>query len=102
MQPHLKRIEENKRGHHFPGTGEWEEDRKENVCSQRFHLTEWWRRHRGKEMSLSRSIGSYYKLPKSDPNAVYLLPTAIYLLQCCFISANIVWAGQCDNSLFPY
>ena len=57
---------------------------------------------RGKEMSLSRSIGSYYKLPKSDPNAVYLLPTAIYLLQCCFIAANIVWAGQCDNSLFPY
>ena len=57
---------------------------------------------RGKEMSLSRSIGSYYKLPKSDPNAVYLLPTAIYLLQCCFISANIVWAGQCDNSLFPW
>ena len=57
---------------------------------------------RGKEMSLSRSIGSYYKLPKSDPNAVYLLPTAIYLLQCCFIAANIVWAGQCDNSLFPW
>ena len=53
-------------------------------------------------MSLSRSIGSYYKMPKSDPNAVYLLPTAIYLLQCCFISANIVWAGQCDNSLFPW
>ena len=58
--------------------------------------------YRGKEMSLSRSIGSYYKLPKSDPNAVYLLPTAIYLLQCCFIAANIVWAGQCDNSLFPW
>ena len=26
---------------------------------------------RGKEMSLSRSLGSYYKLPKSDPYAVY-------------------------------
>ena len=58
--------------------------------------------YRGKEMSLSCPKGSYYKLPKSDPNAVYLLPTAIYLLQCCFISANIVWAGQCDNSLFPW
>ena len=44
MQPHLKRIEENKRGNHFPGTDEWEEDRKENICSQRFHLTEWRRR----------------------------------------------------------
>ena len=41
---------------------------------------------RGKEMSLSRSLGSYYKLPKSDPYAVYLV-------QCCFITANIVWAG---------
>ena len=29
------------------------------------------------------------------PNAVYLLQ-----VQCCFIAANIVWAGQCDNSLF--
>ena len=57
---------------------------------------------RGKEMSLNCPKGSYYKLPKSDPNAVYLLPTAIYLLQCCFIAANIVWAGQCDNSLFPW
>ena len=47
---------------------------------------------RGKEMSLSRCLGLYYKLPKSDPNAVYLLPTAVYLLQCCFIAANIVWA----------
>ena len=26
---------------------------------------------RGKEMSLSRCIGLYYKLPKSDPYAVY-------------------------------
>ena len=48
---------------------------------------------RGKEMSLSRCLGLYYKLPKSDPNAVYLLPTAVYLLQCCFIAANIVWTG---------
>ena len=47
-------------------------------------------------MSLSRFLGSYYKLPKSDPNAVY------FLQQCCFIAANIVWAGQCDNSLFPW
>ena len=53
-------------------------------------------------MSLSRFLGVYYKLPKSDPNAVYLLPNAVYLLQCCFIAANIVWAGQCDNSLFPW
>ena len=53
-------------------------------------------------MSLSRFLGSYYKLPKSDSNAVYLLPNAVYLLQCCFIAANIVWAGQCDNSLFPW
>ena len=58
--------------------------------------------NRGKEMSLSRFLGVYYKLPKSDPNAVYLLPNAVYLLQCCFIAANIVWAGQCDNSLFPW
>ena len=57
---------------------------------------------RGKEMSLSRFLGPYYKLPKSDPNAVYLPPNAVYLLQCCFIAANIVWAGQCDNSLFPW
>ena len=57
---------------------------------------------RGKEMSLSRFLGSYYKLPKSDSNAVYLLPNAVYLLQCCFIAANFVWAGQCDNSLFPW
>ena len=26
---------------------------------------------RGKEMSLSRCIGLYYKLPKSDPSVVY-------------------------------
>ena len=43
---------------------------------------------RGKEMSLSRCIGLYYKLPKSDPYAVYQLPNAVYLLQCN------------DNSLF--
>ena len=53
-------------------------------------------------MSLSCFLGRYYKLPKSDLNAVYLLPNAVYLLQCCFIAANIVWAGQCDNSLFPW
>ena len=58
--------------------------------------------HRGKEMSLSCFLGVYYKLPISDPNAVYLLPNAVFLLQCCFIAANIVWAGQCDNSLFPW
>ena len=57
---------------------------------------------RGKEMSLSCFLGVYYKLPKSDPNAVYLLPNAVYLLQCCFIAANIGWARQCDNSLFPW
>ena len=45
---------------------------------------------RGKEMSLSCFLGVYYKLPNSDPNAVYLLPNAVYLLQCCFIAANIV------------
>ena len=39
-------------------------------------------------MSLSRCIGLYYKLPKSDPYAVYQLPNAVYLLQCN------------DNSLF--
>ena len=60
------------------------------------------KKSRGKEMSLSRFLGVYYKLPKSDPNAVYLLPNAVFLLQCCFIAANIVWAGQCDNSLFPW
>ena len=53
-------------------------------------------------MSLSCFLGVYYKLPKSDPNAVYLLPNAVYLLQCCFIAANIVWAEQCDNRLFPW
>ena len=37
---------------------------------------------RGKEMSLSRFLGPYYKLPKSDPNAVYLPPNAVYFLQC--------------------
>ena len=60
------------------------------------------KKSRGKEMSLSRFLGVYYKLHKSDPNAVYLLPNAVYLLQCCFIAANIVWAGQYDNSLFPW
>ena len=48
---------------------------------------------RGKEMSLIRGLGLYYKLPKSDPYAVYLLPNAVYMIQCCFITANFVWAG---------
>ena len=56
--------------------------------------------NRGKEMSLSRCLGPYYKLPKSDPNAVYLPPNAVYLLQCCFIAANIGWARQCDCQVF--
>ena len=51
-------------------------------------------------MALSQILGSFYKLPKSDPYAVYQLPYAAYLIQCCFITANIVWAGQCHNSLF--
>ena len=50
---------------------------------------------RGEEMSLSRFLVIYYELPKSDLYAVYLLPAAIYLLQCCLIAANIVWAGLC-------
>ena len=49
--------------------------------------------NRGKEMSLIRGLGLYYKLPKSDPYAVYLLPNAVYMIQCCFITANFVWAG---------
>ena len=52
---------------------------------------------RGKEKSLSCCLGSYYKLPKSDPNAVF----CSQMLQCCLLAANIVRAGQCDNSLFP-
>ena len=48
---------------------------------------------RGKEMSLSRCRGLYHKLPKSDPYAVYFLPNAVYLIQGCFITTNIVWAG---------
>ena len=57
---------------------------------------------RGKEMSLCCDLGHCYKLPKSGPNAVYWLPNAVFLLppKCCLIAANIVWAGQCDNSLF--
>ena len=35
---------------------------------------------RGKEMSLSRDLGHYYKLPKSDSNAVYLLSNSVYYL----------------------
>ena len=57
---------------------------------------------RGKEMSLCCDLGHCYKLPKSGPNAVYWLPNAVFLLlpKYCLIAANIVWAGQCDNSLF--
>ena len=35
---------------------------------------------RGKEMSLSRDLGHYYKLPKSDSNAVYLLSNSVNYL----------------------
>ena len=73
-----------------------------NGWSQAGHIGYFDVQCRGKEMSLSRFLGVYYKLPKSDPNAVYLLPNAVYLLQCCFIAANIGWARQCDNSLFPW
>ena len=44
---------------------------------------------RGKEMSLSRDIGHYYKLP-SDSNAVYLLSNSVYYL-----------STLSGNSLFP-
>ena len=50
---------------------------------------------RGKEKSLSRCLGSYYKLPKSDPNAVFFAP------KCCLLAASFVRDGQCDNSLYP-
>ena len=46
---------------------------------------------RGEEMALSQILGSFYKLPKSDPYAVYWLRNAVYLIQCCFITANIVF-----------
>ena len=58
---------------------------------------------RGKEMSLSCDLGLYYKWPKSDPNAVFELPMrpkCSFWVPSCFIAANIVWTGQCDNSLF--
>ena len=58
---------------------------------------------RGKEMSLSGDLGLYYKWPKSDPNAVFELPMrpkCSFWVPSCFIAANIVWTGQCDNSLF--
>ena len=45
---------------------------------------------RGKEMSLSRDLGHYYKLPKSDSNAVYLLSNSVYYL-----------STLSGNSLFP-
>ena len=49
---------------------------------------------RGKEKSLSCCLGSYYKLLKSDPNAVFFAP------KCCLLAASFVRAGQCDNSLY--
>ena len=58
---------------------------------------------RGKEMSLSGDLGLYYKWPKSDPNAVFELPMrpkCSFWVPSCLIAANIVWTGQCDNSLF--
>jgi len=45
---------------------------------------------RGKEMSLSRDLGHYYKLLKSDSNAVYLLSNSVYYL-----------STLSGNSLFP-
>ena len=45
---------------------------------------------RCKEMSLSRDLGHYYKLPKSDSNAVYLLSNSVYYL-----------STLSGNSLFP-
>ena len=45
-------------------------------------------------------IYHYYLLPKSDPNLVYLLPNAVYWLQCSFATANIAWAGQYNNNLW--
>ena len=65
----------------------------------RFRIIFMYLEFRGKEMFLSRILGSYYKLPKSDLYAVYQLPNAVYLIQCCFITTIIVWAGQCHNSL---
>lgn len=45
-------------------------------------------------MSLSRVLGHYYKLPKSDSNAVYLLSDSVYYLSTLsgngFISYEIV------------
>ena len=46
--------------------------------------------NRGKEMSLSRDLGHYYKLPKTDSNAVYLLSNSVYYL-----------STLSGNSLFP-
>ena len=47
---------------------------------------------RGKEMSLSCDLSLYYKLPKSDPSVVYLLPTQNLMLFIWsqFISMEIV------------
>ena len=47
-------------------------------------------RSRGKEMSLSRDLSHYYKLPKSDSNAVYLPSNSVYYL-----------STLSGNSLFP-
>ena len=55
---------------------------------------------RDKEKNAVRFITTTYLLPKSDPNLVYLLPNAVYWLQCSFATANIAWAGQCNSNLW--
>merc|ERR1712032_410152 len=58
-------------------------------------------RIRGKEMSLSRFLGVYYKLPKSDPNAVFLLPNAVlYLLILSGPDSvtTVYFLGNCTKS----
>ena len=47
---------------------------------------------RGKEMSLSRDLSHYYKLPKSDSNAVYLLSNSVYYLST--LSGNSLFPGK--------
>ena len=47
-------------------------------------------------MSLSRDLGHYYKLAKSDPNAVYLLSNSVFSFQHCL--ATVCFLGNCTES----
>ena len=60
--------------------------------SELFMLAQNW----DKEMSVSCDWGHCYKLPKSDPNAVYLLP--ILFISCQHCLAPFYFLGNCTKS----